>query len=582
MKKILSLLLVLVMLVSLLTACGAGGNSTSDYSIPEIKEIQAERRTVNFEDMEYERYDVSKLIEMLENASKGVSEEAFTFDELVQYNDAIVQEAVLYSSMNGLSYVRHDMDHEDEFYDAEVDYYNENGPDISKAYIEYDETCLSSKYADQLKDHYSDYFLFEPDNNLIEYDKTEFSETQKKVNDLGLEAQDEIGDLSHDFEDGKGEVNILESLYSATTSEEYYKYLDYYYNTINSENGERYVELLKMRRELAESKGYTNFANYYYSDGIDGNDGSEITQDTLDAAQMIIDKFRFSNNLEYPTFQESLTAEQITEDLGEVAENFSDKSKDCYDFMIKYNLMSFGENDVVNCYSTSINSYDAPLLMLTSGGQGQTLTTAVHEFGHFMDSYHNYKSAREGYGKDINVAEVSSQALELFAIDYYPEMYGEDADSAEYSHHYSNISNAFLYQAELTKFEIEAYRMEDPTVEKLNALFEEILVDCYGETVKDSINFNYFRIQWATVPHLYASPLYVFDYCTSLNVAYQLYIKSLDDLEGAKETYFDFVQDQSSDDDLMTRCERTGLLDPFEEDSWNLIEEYLSSFFGNE
>jgi len=564
MKKILSLLLVLVMLLGSLTGCGA-----TKYTPPEVSQLPAERRTVKFDEMKYERYEVETLIKLLEEATEAVKAEAIDFDTLVKYNEAIVSEAIQESSMSTLSYVRFDMDHSDEFYETEMNYYLEKGPEISAKYVEYDQVCLASKYADQLEEHYGDFFLFSEDNNLIPYDKDELAEVQKKINDLSMESQNQIGDLSHDFEDGKGEVNVLEAMNNATSQEDYTMYYDYYARTLNAENGQRYVDLLKLRRQAAAIEGYDNYNDYYYSED------SGTTESSKKTAQLLIDKFKYGFNLPYPDFAEQMSSEDLVKNLGQVSAKFSDKSKACYDYMMANDLMSTGENDVVNCYSTHIDSYDAPVLMLTAGGSGQTLSTAIHEFGHFMDAYHNYDSARVGYMKDINVAEVSSQALELLATHYYEEIYGDDADNAEAALHYGAITGNFGFQALLTKFELLANEMEDPTVEKLNDLYVSILVEIYGDMVKD---YELYCLSWTQVPHIFISPLYNFDYCTSMNVAYQIYFMSLEDLDKAREVYFSFVKDQTTED-ILVRCERSGLKSPFDPETWDQLDEFFTNYF---
>lgn len=144
--------------------------------------------------------------------------------------------------------------------------------------------------------------------------------------------------------------------------------------------------------------------------------------------------------------------------------------------------------------------------------------TVAHEMGHAMHSVLAEESQpypTSGYS--IFVAEVASTGGEQLLLRYLLDKC-QDPNEKIYLLQYTidDLYKTFYRQVLFADFEWRAHQKvekgEPVTAETLNELYLQVIDDFYGEAMaKDSLLGYY----WATVPHFYFGPYYVYKYATS-------------------------------------------------------------------
>lgn len=144
--------------------------------------------------------------------------------------------------------------------------------------------------------------------------------------------------------------------------------------------------------------------------------------------------------------------------------------------------------------------------------------TVAHEMGHAMHSVLSEESQpypTSGYS--IFVAEVASTGGEQLLLRYLLDNCSDPKERIfllQYT--IDDLYKTFYRQVLFADFEWRAHQKvekgEPITAESLNELYLQVVDDFYGDAMaKDSLLGYY----WATVPHFYFGPYYVYKYATS-------------------------------------------------------------------
>ncbi|MBQ3488338.1 MAG: hypothetical protein IJA71_08660, partial [Clostridia bacterium] len=126
--------------------------------------------------------------------------------------------------------------------------------------------------------------------------------------------------------------------------------------------------------------------------------------------------------------------------------------------------------------------------------------------GHFCNDYHSC-----GSSAGIDVLEVFSQGMEYLSL-----CYGPDTDRLALVKLADSLST-YVEQAAFATFEHRLYELEEPTVEDLYAIYEEVAVSFGFRSV------GYDPRVFVTIPHFFTNPMYIDSYVVSNDAAMQLY-----------------------------------------------------------
>lgn len=349
-----------------------------------------------------------------------------------------------------------------------------------------------------------------------------------------------------------GEEMTLEEIKNANLSNEaYINAIREINKNKNAALGEIYLQLVRVRRDLAEACGSDNYAEFCYENSFyrdyspeDSKMLSALVKEYIVPAcknfSLKTTDIDFSklNNLDYSS--ETLLSEVkmiITNEFPELLES--------YDYMCDYGFYDIDEdeNKSREGFVTYLTEYNAPFMFIHPYGNYDDIGSLVHETGHYN---RDYIIGGGSFKMDLN--EIDSQGLELLFYDFYDEMLG-DSECADLlkikliNSWMRVIIDGCMYD----EFQQVVYDNPDMTLSEINQAYYKLLSD-YG--LKSSSSSCDLELEeaygWMNIKHNFTEPFYYISYAASMIPAWELWMQAQTDFDGAKEKYLQLVSRENS------------------------------------
>lgn len=530
---------------------------------------EAELEPVAFEDMEYTRPDAAALCKALGELEKLVKDGG-SFDEVGAAFEAAYSDYSLFNTMDSLSYIRHTIDLNDEYYETENNWCEEQSPLIEQALEKCYIAMGQSDLRDRLEEEYftEDFFDFYDENQIYSNDRV--VKLMQKDNDLQAQYMALQSDQTIEW---NGEEVLYEDIIG-DESLDYDSYLmayQLYYDKYNPQVGEIFAEMIRTRNEIARELGYDTFADFAYSYYYDRDYTPEEAEDYLSDIAAELAPMYF-----YAVYGAQSTTPCSTDEVLDLFEKtvyrFGGEFATSYEFMQAYDLMDITDSSskMPGSYVTYLSSYQMPFLYVSPTGKLDDLLTCCHEFGHFVDGFVNCNGT-----SSIDCNEIFSQGLEFLSLSR-AELDDDEREALTISKVADSLLT-FVSQAAYAEFELRAYALPDDQLntEGLNALFLECMEE-FGQSytgMEDIIAPG-----WIDIQHFLIAPYYVISYCVSNDAALQIF--QLEEENGTGLETYRALMSTSSGNTILALLEENGMESPFEpgrvEELADFFEDYLS------
>lgn len=530
---------------------------------------EAELEPVAFEDMEYTRPDAAALCKALGELEKLVKNGG-SFDEVGAAFEAAYSDYSLFNTMDSLSYIRHTIDLNDEYYETENNWCEEQSPLIEQALEKCYIAMGQSDLRDRLEEEYftEGFFDFYDENQIYSNDRV--VKLMQKDNDLQAQYMALQSDQTIEW---NGEEVLYEDIIG-DESLDYDSYLtayQLYYNKYNPQVGEIFAEMIRTRNEIARELGYDTFADFAYSYYYDRDYTPEEAEDYLSDIAAELAPMYF-----YAVYGAQSTTPCSTDEVLDLFEKtvyrFGGEFATSYEFMQAYDLMDITDSSskMPGSYVTYLSSYQMPFLYVSPTGKLDDLLTCCHEFGHFVDGFVNCNGT-----SSIDCNEIFSQGLEFLSLSR-AELDDDEREALTISKVADSLMT-FVSQAAYAEFELRAYALPDDQLntEGLNALFLECMEE-FGQSytgMEDIIAPG-----WIDIQHFLIAPYYVISYCVSNDAALQIF--QLEEENGTGLETYRALMSTSSGNTILALLEENGMESPFEpgrvEELADFFEDYLS------
>lgn len=530
---------------------------------------EAELEPVAFEDMEYTRPDAAALCKALGELEKLVKDGG-SFDEVGAAFEAAYSDYSLFNTMDSLSYIRHTIDLNDEYYETENNWCEEQSPLIEQALEKCYIAMGQSDLRDRLEEEYftEDFFDFYDENQIYSNDRV--VKLMQKDNDLQAQYMALQSDQTIEW---NGEEVLYENIIG-DESLDYDSYLmayQLYYNKYNPQVGEIFAEMIRTRNEIARELGYDTFADFAYFYYYDRDYTPEEAEDYLSDIAAELAPMYF-----YAVYGAQSTTPCSTDEVLDLFEKtvyrFGGEFATSYEFMQAYDLMDITDSSskMPGSYVTYLSSYQMPFLYVSPTGKLDDLLTCCHEFGHFVDGFVNCNGT-----SSIDCNEIFSQGLEFLSLSR-AELDDDEREALTISKVADSLLT-FVSQAAYAEFELRAYALPDDQLntEGLNALFLECMEE-FGQSytgMEDIIAPG-----WIDIQHFLIAPYYVISYCVSNDAALQIF--QLEEENGTGLETYRALMSTSSGNTILALLEENGMESPFEpgrvEELADFFEDYLS------
>ncbi len=559
---------------------------------------------MKFSELEYKRPDIEAVCEGLSALTEkmNAAKDAKTQIDLILEKEKLLSD---FSTNATIASIRHSIDTRDAFYEAENDFFDENGPILEEKAQEFMNAVLSSKFRKELEEKFGT-LLFKN----MEIEKKTFSPEiiplLQRENALTTEYQKLYATTTAEI-DGKVLPITKLSPYKQNPDRAVRK------NAYEAEGkafeGRRedferiYSELVSVRTEIAHKLGYDNFISLAY-DRLGRNcydkekvaafrdqiakDMVPIVADIKDRQQTRIgvDKLKFYDDLFMFTDGNPKphgTSEDILAAGKKMYCELSPETKEFIEFMYDGEFFDVLAKDgkAPGGYCTEISGYKAPFVFSNFNGTSGDVDVLTHEMGHAFAAYRALRqdTLHELKNPSMETCECHSMSMEFLTAPYHKLFFKEDTKKYELSH--AEDSLIFIpYGCMVDEFQHIIYANPQFTPEERNEAWLGLEKKYRPYIDFDGIPFYSRGAGWQRQLHIFMYPFYYIDYCMAQTVSFEFYMLSLKNAQEAWEKYLAFV-DMAGTATFEDIVKHAGLDLPYEEGAIAKIAGELDDYVKN-
>lgn len=542
---------------------------------------------MKFCDMPYARPDLEVLkAELLKINDRIIN--AASAEEAAEAYRAAESLSEEYSTMGSLAYVRHTIDTKDAFYEAENDFFDENGPVISDIFNRINRSLLDSQYRAELERIFGN-LLFINTEISVRCFSSEIIELAAEENRLQSEYQKLFASATVEWE---GETIPLPMLGKYKQSPDrdmrrraFLKDAEFF-DSHREEFDTLYDKLVKNRNKQARMLGYENFIqmgydrlgrNCYGPGEVKAFRG-EIRENIVPIVSVLKKEQKkrigvetmhlYDNDVMFKegNVRPHGDSDAILKAGIRMYREMSPETAEFINFMSEnelYDLLS-KEGKAPGGYCTEFAKYKAPFIFSNFNGTSGDVDVLTHEAGH---AFAYYRASRKGIipsyiSPTIEACEVHSMTMEFLTSPWHELFFEEETARYEY-YHAADALNFIPYGCMVDEFQHIMYENEDLTPEERNNIWLELEAKYRPHLELSDLPFYSRGGGWQRQLHIYLYPLYYIDYCMAQTVAFCFFAEALTDRNAAFKKYLAFVDGAGTMTfEQLVRC--AGLRLPYE------------------
>lgn len=548
---------------------------------------QQEARTPtdqHFSQVEYQRPDGQSVVQLIGKAQQQAQDDLLPLGllhSLRKIGDATED----YYSMMTIAQIRNYADVNDTFYSAEMEYLDTWDARIQSEYNQLFKMIQQSRFQSMTKEIYG--------SSGAEDMQMSAQSSSKEI--LSLQEQEKKLEAQYYYEYAQATVTTPEGevLFSSLEPQGQTAYYSQFIDRYNQTLGTLYLELVSLRDQMAQLLGYDS-----YTEVADLNmHRSSYTREQIQQFRELLKQtlvpvyggylenfYRRAENQTsagyvYLMGEPSPTPQgdwkDTLERFSQVFSKMALETGECYEYLFSHGFIDAqpSQTKANVTFSTLIYSLNTPFLFANMDGSENDVYSISHEFGHCFAIWEQLKRGSRSEGRSMDVCEIHSQAMQMMTLPYYEAFYGEDADVAR-RYDVFTIVSGILTAALNDEFQEQIYQQPQMTVDQLNELYLELALE-YGLVVESPYSdLETFSKGWFTTNQYFDTPFYAIDYSLSGCVALEFLQRSMEDSQGALDTYLQLVR-QDAGYDFLTVLEKTGLQSPFSEEQLVELSELL-------
>ena len=557
---------------------------------------------MKFNEMTYTRPDIGALLARCkELAAKAAA--APDGDALVRLYYEQSEAFAEYNTAANLANIHYTCDTRDEYWKAEQDFFDANGPAVTNASVEISRAFLANPHVDVLTAKFGTTCVAGMKNAVLSMDDRTV-ELQQQFNALVSRYQQIYGGALVEL-DGKQltipQLGPYKEDLDPAVRRAAYEAEAGYFDAHRAELDELYGEIVKNLNAQARVMGYHDYSELSYVRMNRIGYGPEeirkfrdqVANDVVPQLQKVMALRAKRTGIARPTFTDLPimfkdgnpkpipgykarmdAARTMYHELSPETAEFIDFMQDneLFDVESRPGKMSGG-------YMTSLPSYKAPFIFANWNNTSGDVDVLTHECGHAFEGYvaeHDPEVPADLECPGMESAEIHSMAMEFLTAPWHHLLFGRDTD--KYALLHAEDSFVFLaYGCEVDEFQHIMYQNPDLTPDERNAEWLKLEKKYRPWIDFAGLPFYGRGAGWQRQLHIYECPFYYIDYCLSTMAALQFFLLSLTDHKDAWQRYLRLVRraGMASYTELL---ETAGLKVPFEEGSIKGIAQQMTDW----
>lgn len=515
---------------------------------------------MRFSEYVYERPDMAKL-----KASFSALIEAFNAAETAEKQIEVIHEINKIrnnvESMAVLVQIRHTIDTEDAFYDAENNFIDEAMPQYTEMVDGYYRAMNASKFKDELKAEFGDHIFNIIDVKLKTF-APEIMEDLKEENILSSKYTKLRTSAKIPFMGEERNLAQMVPFYESTdrsVRKAAQEAATKFFEENESAFDELYHELVQVRHRIAKKLGYENFIKLGYmrltrtdyDDQMVATYREQVLEDlvplTLElrkrqAVRLGVDELKyFDEQIAFTSGNATPKgdAKWILENGKHMYEALSKETGEFINFMLDNELMDLEakKGKAGGGYCTYISDYRSPFIFSNFNGTSGDIDVLTHEAGHAFQCFQSRDYELPEYQfPTLEACEIHSMSMEFLTYPWMKNFFKEDVEKYMFNH----ISEALLfipYGVLVDEFQHWVYENPEVTPGERKAKWRSLEMKYQPYKVYENNDFLERGGYWFRQGHIFNDPFYYIDYTLAQVCAFHFYLKSEENRESAWTSY---------------------------------------------
>lgn len=557
---------------------------------------------MTFKDYPYKRPDMAALKQAFEAALKAF-ETAETVQAQAESIDTINQLRFDFNTQSTLAYIRHSINTEDAFYDAEKTFFNQNSPLFSQLNNQFYQALIKTPFRKELEAQKGALLFQKAELSLKTFHPDIMADLQEE-NRLASDFQKLYASAQIEFE---GEKRTLTQMGPFTQSKDRTmrkkasQAISGFMAEHEAEFDAIYDQLVTVRTKMAKTLGYDSFVPLAYNrwGRMDyGPDAvkryrDQVLQSVVPLNAKLSERkrqrlqldtlYHYDLALEFSTGNPAPKGQKdwLLKQAETMYKEMAPETDTFFQFMQDHDLLDLEakKGKAGGGYCTFLPNYGAPFIFANFNGTKGDVDVLTHEAGHafqmFMSRHHEvpeYLTASQ------DIMEIHSMSMEFFAWPWMDTFFLEDTEKYKFSH-LTHALSLIAYASAIDAFQHIVYEQPELGIEGRKKAWQTIDRQYFPHKVYDDNDYLERGNGWQSIMHVYAVPFYMIDYALAQVCAFQYWVRAQKDFKTAWDSYLTLCQAGGSDT-FLGLLNLARLNNPFDADTMasivGEIEAYLN------
>ena len=493
-------------------------------------------------------------------------------------------------TMATLAYIRHSIDTRDEFYDGEIEFWDEIGPELEEYEQAWIGAMLASPFRGEFEAEYGDLLFVNAELDRKTFSPEIITDLQKE-NELTTEYAKLLASAQIPFEGG---VFTLSQLTPFKTDADdarrlaAWKAEGRWYKDNQARLDGIYDELTHLRDSMGRKLGFSGYTelgycrmgrNCYTKEDVE-KFRAAVRKYLVPVADSIMREQAKRLGTGYPlSFADAAlmfrsgnprpvgTADDILAQGQKFYDMLSPETGEFFRAMREGELMDVlsTEGKEGGGYQTDLTLYQVPFIFANFNGTQGDVEVVTHEAGHAFAYWMNRSRIPTEYAEPTAEAcEVHSMSMEFFGWKNAEGFFGPDARKFMYSH-LAGAVTFIPYGTMVDHFQHSVYENPDMTPAERHGEWKRLL-GIYMPWMKldGDIPFYAEGEGWQRQSHIYECPFYYIDYCLAQTVSLEFWAMLQSDPQDAWRHYMAYTR-QGGSRTFVELLRHADLKTPFDE-----------------
>ena len=533
---------------------------------------------MKFSEMPYARPDIDAILarckEFAAAAAAAPTGEALA---RVYYDQSAAMGA--YSTAANLANIHYTCDTRDAYWQAEQDFFDQNGPAVSNAQVEIYRAILSNPHLDALTEAFGTTCVPGMKNAVLAVD-SRVTALQQEANAISSLYQRLYGGALVEL-DGKQltipQLGPYKQSMDPAVRRAAFEAEAGYFDAHRAEFDELYERTVQNLNQQAAILGYKDYSELSYARMNRIGYGPEeirvfrdqVARDVVPLLSEIVARRARRAGIENPTFA----------DLNVAFPDGNPAPVKGYQVRMDAARVLSRPGKANGGYMTILPDYKAPFIFANWNDTAGDVDVLTHEAGH---AFEGYLAARdEAIPEDLKCpsmesAEIHSMAMEFLTAPWHKLLFG--ADTGKYALTHAEESLIFLsYGCEVDEFQHIMYQHPTLTPDQRNDVWLRLEKKYRPWIDFDGLPFYGRGAGWQRQLHIYECPFYYIDYCLSTMAALQFFLLGEADHADAWQRYLKLCR-KGGTASYTELCATAGLKTPFEEGAVKAIAQPVADW----